>query len=739
MPTSANTVKRAVRPGLILATVVGVLVSLAATSGPAGPATAAGALDCSGTSIYGLVPGTLGAPDVADLLRIDDTSVGGAQLNATVASSSTFNGTNPNGLGLTVGGTGAFMASDNGTVIQGYDAATGNWTAYQGKTAPGSGVTVGAVDPITGIYYFGDVGTNGITGQLWGFDTKTDQMVSPSPLVTFPAVAGQNNGDIAFDGGGNLYLVFSSATDGSLEAISGPLPRTAAQAATLTPATLSTFTVPGGAAVNGIAFDGNGTLYLSQGSTNGIFSIDPGTGSSDGNLTPLPASQTGPSGTGLVDLASCAFPPAVGAQKNIASRVNATDQFALSVTGPTVGLPATAVTVGTATGLQQTTDGRVLQAGPALARFGDTYTATETAAGTTDLNQYFSTYSCVDSVNPGNPQFPITGTGTTVSFALATYAGESPSVVCTFTNTARAASLALTKTVSPATVAKVGDTVEYTYTVTNTGNTLLTGIGVTETAFTGTGTAPTPNCPTTTLASGASEQCTASYAATAADIDAGTISNTAVAGGQDAVAGAVTSPAATADVTAQQSPSLTLEKKADPTSITGAGQPITYSFVVTNSGNVTLTAVGITEQSFSGSGGPLTVTCPANTTLAAGASLTCTADYESTDADYAAGSITNTAVADATDPTGAGVQSAESTAVVDAIRVPVENPPAANPPAANPPAANPPAANPPAANPPLADTGSEVLSWLAPLAGLLALIGTGLAVMVRRRTARNQG
>ncbi|MGH1523015.1 hypothetical protein ACRAWC_02560 [Leifsonia sp. L25] len=61
MPTSANAAKRAVRPGLILATVVGVLVSLAATSGPAGPATAAGALDCSGSTFYGVVPAATGS------------------------------------------------------------------------------------------------------------------------------------------------------------------------------------------------------------------------------------------------------------------------------------------------------------------------------------------------------------------------------------------------------------------------------------------------------------------------------------------------------------------------------------------------------------------------------------------------------------------------------------------------------------------------------------------------------
>ena len=724
MPTSAIAAKRADRPGLILAMVSALLVSLVAMAGPTGQARAAGALLCTGNSLFGIVPGDPSAAEYASVIGIAGDSVGDPQLAAGVTSVSTIAGVGPNGLGIAVGGLAAYAASDNGTVIQGYDATSGTWTSYPGKSGVGSVVTGGAVDPTSGIYYFGDVGTDGITGQLWGFDTTTEQMVSPSPLVTFPATAGQNNGDIAFDGGGNLYIVTSSATAGTLETISGPLPRTAAQAATLAPTVLSTFAVPAATALNGIAFDGSGTLYLSQSSTNGIFSIDPGTGAAIGALTPLPVSLTGSAGTGIVDLASCGFPPAVSAQKNVVSRVSATDQFALQVTGPTVSVPAVATTVGTATGPQQTTDGRVLQAGPALARFGDTYTATETAAGTTDLTRYLSSYRCVDSVNPGNPQFPITGTGTTVSFPLADFAGESPSVVCTFTNEARAAALGLTKTASPATISTAGETVTYTYTVTNTGNTPLSAISVAETAFTGTGTAPVPNCPQTALAPAASEQCTATYVATAADVDAGSISNTAVASGQDSVIGAVSSAAATAAVTADQAPALTLEKKADPTTIIGAGQPVAYSFVVANTGNVTLTAVGITEQDFSGTGGPLTVTCPANTTLAAGASLTCTADYTATDTDYASGRISNSATADATDPTGAAVQSAESTAVVDAVRLPVQNPPAANP---------------PAANPPLADTGSDVAAWLAPLAGLLALAGASLAIIAaRRRTARTQ-
>jgi uncharacterized repeat protein (TIGR01451 family) len=689
MPTSAIAAKRAVRPGLILAMVSALLVSLVAMAGPTGQARAAGALLCTGNSLFGIVPGDPSAAEYASVIGIAGDSVGDPQLAAGVTSVSTIAGVGPNGLGIAVGGLAAYAASDNGTVIQGYDATSGTWTSYPGKSGVGSVVTGGAVDPTSGIYYFGDVGTDGVTGQLWGFDTTTEQMVSPSPLVTFPATAGQNNGDIAFDGGGNLYIVTSSATAGTLETISGPLPRTAAQA----------------------------------------FSIDPGTGAAIGALTPLPVSLTGSAGTGIVDLASCGFPPAVSAQKNVVSRVSATDQFALQVTGPTVSVPAVATTVGTATGPQQTADGRVLQAGPALARFGDTYTATETAAGTTDLTQYLSSYRCVDSVNPGNPQFPITGAGTTVSFPLADFAGKSPSVVCTFTNEARAAALGLTKTASPATISAAGETVTYTYTLTNTGNTPLSAISVAETAFTGTGTAPVPNCPQTALAPAASEQCTATYVATAADVDAGSISNTAVASGQDSVIGAVSSAAVTAAVAADQAPALTLEKKADLTTITGAGQPVAYSFVVANTGNVTLTAVGITEQDFSGTGGPLTVTCPADTTLAAGASLTCTADYTATDTDYASGRISNSATADATDPTGAAVQSAESTAVVDAVRLPVQNPPAANPPAANP----------PAANPPLADTGSDVAAWLAPLAGLLALTGVALAIMAaRRRTARTQ-
>ncbi|MBO1740593.1 DUF11 domain-containing protein [Leifsonia sp. TF02-11] len=833
MTTHAPSRRGALRPGIVLAATSALLLSLVATALPAAtaPAHAAGALNCSGTAIYGEVPGDSAVPSASDVLAIDGNSVGGAELAATLESTSAILGLNQNALGITADGTAAYSASDRGATIMRYDAVNGTWSGFPGETN-GSNITAGAVDPVTGIYYFGDVSTSGgTTGHIWGFDTRTNQLISNEPLASFGVPAGQNNGDLAFDGSGNLYLVSSSATDATLVVMQAPLPRTAAEATTIVPTELSTFAVPGGVAVNGIAFDATGTLYLSQGGTNGLFAIDPGTGTLRGALTPLNPAQAGPTGRGLIDLASCAFPPTVSVQKNVVSRVNPTDQFTLTATGATISLPATATTTGTATGLQTTAGGQVLQAGPALARVDDSYTVTETAAGTTDLSRYLTSYRCIDSANPTNPEFPITGAGTTATFTLEPFStGESPAVVCTFTNEARAASLALTKSASPTMFSNAGDTVDYTYTVTNDGNTPVSAIGITETGFTGSGTPPAPTCATTSLDPGATAQCTASYVVTSADIAAGSVSNTAVATGQDAVTGAVTSPDATAVVTVAPAPALTLTKSVDRATATGPGQIVTYSyrientgnvpvtrvavqegtfsgsgpapvvdcpaaaatlapgasvtctapyeltqadadaghvdntataigldpagadvtsagstatvtipaapgirlaktanpstttasgqsigyaFRVTNTGNVTLTAVGITEQSFSGTGGPLAVTCPAQDTIAAGASLTCTADYRVTDADVASGRITNRATAEATDPSGATLRSQESEAVVD-VRLP--DPPAAD-----------------RGNVALPDTGGSVTTWLAPLAVILALAGTGIAIMTTRR------
>ena len=65
---------------------------------------------------------------------------------------------------------------------------------------------------------------------------------------------------------------------------------------------------------------------------------------------------------------------------------------------------------------------------------------------------------------------------------------------------------------------------------------------------------------------------------------------------------------------------------------------ISYSYEVTNTGNVTLAGpVTVTDDK-------ATVTCPSGD-LAPGASVTCTASYTITQADLDTGSVTNTATA----------------------------------------------------------------------------------------------
>jgi len=77
------------------------------------------------------------------------------------------------------------------------------------------------------------------------------------------------------------------------------------------------------------------------------------------------------------------------------------------------------------------------------------------------------------------------------------------------------------------------------------------------------------------------------------------------------------------------------------------GDVLDYSFSVTNSGNVPLTNVTVTD----GLAGLSAISCPA-TTLAVGANMICTATYTVTEADAAAGTRGNTATATGTPPGG---------------------------------------------------------------------------------------
>ena len=211
---------------------------------------------------------------------------------------------------------------------------------------------------------------------------------------------------------------------------------------------------------------------------------------------------------------------------------------------------------------------------------------------------------------------------------------SSPSVDETVTVDAQPA-LSLVKAALDTSYAVVGDVLDYSFTVTNTGNITLTqAITVSDDRI---GGVSCPPLPAGRLAPGASLVCTASDTVTQADIDAGSVTNTATAS-----SGSTVSPSDTATVNANQQPALTVDKSALDTSFAAPGDVLDYSYLVTNTGNVTLMgAVTVSDDRIG------TVACPALPTagLAPGGMVTCTGSDVVTQADIDAGAVTNTATA----------------------------------------------------------------------------------------------
>ena len=210
---------------------------------------------------------------------------------------------------------------------------------------------------------------------------------------------------------------------------------------------------------------------------------------------------------------------------------------------------------------------------------------------------------------------------------------------------------------SPTTSLSAPQTVNYSYLVTNTGNVTVTGIVLSDDNDNN-----NLSCPQTTLAPTASMTCTATHTFTQAELDAkgspaassGVLANTVTATSDQA-------PPATDSLAIPivQTPALTLEKSATPQSYNQVGQVITYSYMVTNTGNVTvLGQITVTDDK-------VTVTCPPTAALAPGASITCTASHTVTQADLDAGQIVNTASA-----SNGVVTSPPDTETVDAVAAP---------------------------------------------------------------------
>jgi uncharacterized repeat protein (TIGR01451 family)/LPXTG-motif cell wall-anchored protein len=200
----------------------------------------------------------------------------------------------------------------------------------------------------------------------------------------------------------------------------------------------------------------------------------------------------------------------------------------------------------------------------------------------------------------------------------------------------------------------VGDVVHFTFVVTNSGNVTIVGIEVQDPRL----DAPAA-CAVTELAPGQSTTCTGTHTATQADIDAGSVTNTATALGHPPSGPPITSPPSSVTVDAEPAdPGLTVDKQADRTTFTRVGEIIGFSFLVTNTGNVTMHGIAVDDALLDAP-----AACPV-TTLAPGLSTTCTGRRAITAAEVAAGALVNTAKAVGTTPRGTPVVSG-----VDTVRV----------------------------------------------------------------------
>ncbi|MEZ5093183.1 hypothetical protein [Nocardioides sp.] len=156
-----------------------------------------------------------------------------------------------------------------------------------------------------------------------------------------------------------------------------------------------------------------------------------------------------------------------------------------------------------------------------------------------------------------------------------------------------------------------GDSIDYEFLVTNTGNVTLDSIVVDDPMFT------TVDCPVTTLAPTESTTCTASYTLTQADVDAGQVDNTATVTGTDPNATDVTSTD-TESVSIPAAPAITLVKTGTLNG-SAAGDSIDYEFLVTNTGNVTLDGIVVDDPMFTAVDCPVTTLAPTESD--------CTASY----------------------------------------------------------------------------------------------------------------
>ena len=197
----------------------------------------------------------------------------------------------------------------------------------------------------------------------------------------------------------------------------------------------------------------------------------------------------------------------------------------------------------------------------------------------------------VNNVDAGSDQ------GATASDSLSLPVSQSPA-------------LTVEKSSTTSSISATG-AVDYSYLITNTGNVTLTGIALVDD-----NTDSAPVCLVTTLAPAETTTCSATHSVTQGELDAGADIVNNVDAGSDQ--GATASDSLSLPVS--QSPALTVEKSSTTSSITATGA-VDYSYLITNTGNVTLTGIALVDDNTAAA--PVCLV----TTLAPAGTTTCSASH----------------------------------------------------------------------------------------------------------------
>jgi hypothetical protein len=208
-------------------------------------------------------------------------------------------------------------------------------------------------------------------------------------------------------------------------------------------------------------------------------------------------------------------------------------------------------------------------------------------------------------------------------------------------------SMTVEKTSTTVSVTAPG-TVTYDYLVTNTGNTTLTNISLSDDNDN-----DDMSCGTDTLLEAQSTTCTATHTVTQPEIeangsptpDSGFLSNTVTASSTEA-----DDAMDSLDIPIVVGPAMTVDKSST-TAVVSAPGSVSYSYLVTNTGNVSLSGISLSDDNDEDD-----MSCT-ETTLAVGASMTCTASHLVTQAEIdangspsaAIGQLSNTVTASSTE------------------------------------------------------------------------------------------